>query len=211
MATFSDILLHTQERWGVKGELWLEVWHQLLSYVIHGGFPRTWYSGNHWCGRASQLGTGAHILATGIPEVHCLLISSSARPTPMHPRCPHWVAGEWLDPGLMVSLFLGGLGHILASCECPLGQCRGVTYCGCLVTLWYVLLSKGWGHVLLLFTTQRSWVACDVICSLFEGVHVTLRPSVCLSQKYNNKQCLHMWPLAFTPECVSRHVDSRWL
>lgn len=86
-------------------EQWPEVWHQLSSYENHGGFPRTWYSGNHWRGRASQLRNGAHILATGIPEVHHYLNSNSSRATPMHPCCPHSVAREWLDPGLMVSLF----------------------------------------------------------------------------------------------------------
>lgn len=129
------------------GEQWLEVWHQKSSYVNHGGFPRTWYSGNHCHGRASYLGTGAHILATGIPEVHRHLISSSIRATPMHPCCPLLVASEWLDPRLMVSLFWVIVGHILAGCKCPLGKFREVTYCGCLIAWLYVLLSvlTGWG------------------------------------------------------------------
>lgn len=109
-ATFSDILLHILLRDGRLGERWLKVWHQLSTYMNRRGFPRTRYSGNHCSGRASQLRTGAHILATGIPEVRHHLISSGSRETPMHPCCPHSVASEWLDPGLMVSLFLGGFG-----------------------------------------------------------------------------------------------------
>lgn len=106
------VVWHSPTQWGeMRGsEQWLKVWHQLSSYVNHGGFPRTWYSGNHCRGRASQLRTGAHILATCIPEVHRHLISSGSGATPMHPCCPHSVASEWLDPGLMVSLFLGGFG-----------------------------------------------------------------------------------------------------
>lgn len=100
---------HPPKGWEVREE-WLEVWHQLSSYVNCGGFPRTRYSGNHCSGRASQLRTGAHILATGIPEICRHLISSSRRETPMHPCCPHSVASEWLDPSLMVSLFSGGFG-----------------------------------------------------------------------------------------------------
>lgn len=75
----------------------------------------------------------------------------------MHPYCPHSVASEWLDPGPMVSLFLGGFGHILAGCKSPLGQFREVTYCGRLIAPWYVLPSglTGWRHVSLLFTTQK--------------------------------------------------------
>lgn len=130
--------------WGVGGwQHWRGVWHQLSSYENHGGFPRTWYSGNHCRGRASQLRTGAHILATGIPEVHRHLVSSGSRATPMHPRCPHWVASEWLDPGLMVSLFLG---HILAGCKWLRGQFRQVTYCGCLIAWWYALPSLTQGE-----------------------------------------------------------------
>lgn len=156
-ATFSDIFLHSEERWGVSGS---SGWRFGTSYPlmwIHGGFPRTWYSGNHCHGRASQLGTGSHILATGIPEVHRHSISSGSGTTPMHPYCPHSVASEWLDPGRMVSLFLGGFGHILAGCKSPLGQLREVTYCGRLIAPWYVLPSglTGWRHVLLLFTTQK--------------------------------------------------------
>lgn len=117
-ATSSDILLHILQRDESLGEQRLEVWLQLSCYMNHGGFPRTWYSGNHCSGRASQLSTGAHILATGIPEVHRHLIYSSSRATPMHPCCPHSVASEWVDPGLMVSLFFGWfLGHILAGCQ----------------------------------------------------------------------------------------------
>lgn len=104
-AWFSDILLHSEERWGVRGGSgWrFGTSHPLMR--IHGGFPRTWYSGNHCCGRASQLGSSCHILAMGIPEVHRHLISSDGRATPMHPYCPHSVASEWLDPRLMVSVF----------------------------------------------------------------------------------------------------------
>lgn len=83
-----------------------------LALAIHfskstGGFSRTWYPGNHCCGRASQLGSNCHILAMGIPAVRHLLISSDSRATPMHPRCPHPVAGGWLDTRLMVSVFFG--------------------------------------------------------------------------------------------------------
>lgn len=100
--TSSDILLRTLWGDGSLGEQWLEVWHQLSSYVNHGGFPRTWYAGKHCSGRASQQ-TTAHILATGIPEVHRHLISiGNTHASPLST-----VASEWVDPGLMVSLFFG--------------------------------------------------------------------------------------------------------
>ena len=79
------------------GEQWLEVWHDHPPMWVHGGFPRTWYSGNHCCGRASQLGSGCHILATGIPEVHHHMTSSDSRTTPIHPHSLHTVAREWVS------------------------------------------------------------------------------------------------------------------
>lgn len=89
-----------------------------------GGVPRIWYSGNHCCGRASQLGGGCHILATGIPEVHRHLIT-----TPMHPSCPQSARdrtqtegqlGFWAAFLLFVKCLSGRFrGHVLWRCVFP--------------------------------------------------------------------------------------------
>lgn len=81
--TSSDILLCILPRDESLGERWLEVLAPavlLFFFWNHGGFPRTWYSGNHSIGRASQLRVCAHILAEGIPEVFHPLIWSSQWP-----------------------------------------------------------------------------------------------------------------------------------
>lgn len=70
------------------------------------------------------------------------------------------------------------LGHILAGCKWLLVQFREVTSCGSSVAscgtrdrLWY----RAKGCFAVSFTTQRSQIPRDVIHSLFEAVHVTLR------------------------------------
>lgn len=85
-----------------------------ILYKFMGGFPRTWYSGNHCCGRASQLGIGCHVLATGIPEVHRHLIT-----TPMHPCCPQ-SARDW-TPDWGSVCFWAVSGRILAVCKVSVG------------------------------------------------------------------------------------------
>lgn len=51
-------------------------------------------------------------------------------------------------------------------------------------------------------------MACDVIQAEFEGVRVTLLPSVCLNHKYNNKLFLQTWPLEFISELETVHAHS---
>jgi len=177
------------------GEQWLEVWHQLSSYLNHGGFPRTWYSGNHCSGRASQLRIGSHILATGIPEVHHHLISSGSGATPMHPCCPHSIASEWVDPGLMVSLFLGGFGshsRWLSVAGRPTERGHELRlHDGMFCRLCFLCVS--------MFVSQCKGHKFPVMSSseYFRVFESPLEPSICLNLKYINKQCLQTRPLEF--------------
>lgn len=91
-----------------------------------GGFPRTWYSGNHCCGRASQLGSGCHILATSIPEAHHHLIFSDSMATPLCPYYPHSASDR--DPNWGSVCFGVVLSHILAICKRLLGRFIKVMY-----------------------------------------------------------------------------------
>lgn len=185
-----------------------------VSYVNHGGFPRTWYSGNLCRGRASQLRTGAHILATGIPEVHRHLISSGSRATPMHPCCPHPVASEWLDPGLMVSLFSGGfwvtyllgIGGCLSSSDGSRSTVVWLHGGMCYRLRWqaegmFCCFRPQKGHKLPVMSSVEYLRVSTSSCGLL--FVTTLNITIGNDRKCGLRE--------FSSECVSVHVGRQWL